>query len=286
MQWVNIPALLAIVLWGGLYALAKIGLQEFLLLTYSALGMVLAALLLLICLWYIERNIRIPRKDFQSIFLLGFFGNGLSQLSFMAGLHYTSASNSALIVAISPQLTALLAWGLGQERVPASRFIGIGFSLIGVGLLLQDSWQIRGSAHLLGDLLILGTALLWSLYSLFSVPLLERHGSLKITTHTTLIGTIPLLVVSWPKLFQQDWGVISLIGWLTLGYRVVFGMVIAMLCWLRAIREIGPSRAMVYTYLEPLVGIGFALLLLQEELTLSQIIGALIILLGVMLGGR
>jgi drug/metabolite transporter (DMT)-like permease len=96
-------------------------------------------------------------------------------------------------------------------------------------------------------------------------------------------GAIPLLIASTPALIGTDWGKVNLGGWLALFYSSVISMGVAYFFWYRGLRVLGPTRAAVYTQLQPIVALIVAWIFLHETPTVFQGVGAATIVGGVFL---
>jgi drug/metabolite transporter (DMT)-like permease len=152
-----------------------------------------------------------------------------------------------------------------------------------VALVVQtDGLDLKGSA-LLGDLFLLGNALSWATYNVFGIALLKRYSPMRVTAWAMTAGALALALLS--PLFVRSWdfSTVSLTAWAGLFYAIIFASMIAQTMWSRAMHALGASGVMVYNYLNPVLGIGFASLLLGERFGLMQGIGAVCVLGGVTL---
>ena len=105
------------------------------------------------------------------------------------------------------------------------------------------------------------------------LPLLRRYSAHRILTYQMLIGTAILVPFAVPGLLAQDYARVTLAGWGSLGYAVVFAGIITNLLYFMAIGRVGPSRAAVYQYLQSFLAVLFAVILLGEQITLVQVLG-------------
>ncbi|TMC47454.1 MAG: DMT family transporter, partial [Chloroflexi bacterium] len=137
-------------------------------------------------LWRVfEGSERIARRDWPAVIALGIIGNTGYQFFFISAIKYSSASNTSLIVATAPIWVALFGGLLKLERLSVRSWLGILLSFAGLYLIINNSFSANtltlGSQTLFGDLLMLGGALSWALYTLLSKPLLARYSSLTYT---------------------------------------------------------------------------------------------------------
>ena len=101
-------------------------------------------------------------------------------------------------------------------------------------------------------------------------PLLQRYSAVRILTYEMLIGTAILLPFAVPGMLAQDYAGVSLAGWGSLGYAVVFSGIATNLLDFTAIGRVGASRAALYQYLQSFLAVLFAVVLLGEHVTLVQ----------------
>jgi drug/metabolite transporter (DMT)-like permease len=111
-------------------------------------------------------------------------------------------------------------------------------------------------------------------------PLTKRYSALRVTAYTTLIGTIPLVVLGSPLLASEDWRQIDIWGWSGLLYSALFGVFLAYVLWNGGIQKIGSTRTAIYQNLSPVIATLVAAVFLGESITLARLAGAGIIFLG------
>jgi drug/metabolite transporter (DMT)-like permease len=133
------------------------------------------------------------------------------------------------------------------------------------------------SGHVAGDGLAVLTAVTWAIYSVAVTPLMRRYSPFRISAVVLLLGWIPLAIVGATQTSEQSLH----FGWLTwagFGFAVVGPLFLTNLLWFTAIDRVGPSRASLFSNLQPLFGVGFALLLLGEHLSRWEVVGGAAIL--------
>jgi drug/metabolite transporter (DMT)-like permease len=275
-------ALMAFI-WGVNIIVVKAALASFLPLAFNALRFPLASLVLL----FIARltGCSMPeRRHWRSLALYGVLGNTLYQLGFIQGLALTRAGNAALIMAANPVLTALISYWAGQERFRLRHWMGIFLSALGVALVVVGSGETIGFGKtVLGDLLVLGAVLCWSLYAVGSRPLVHALGAINMTAWTTFFGTVPIVLFGIPALRSQSWSSIAPGAWGAVVYASLGAIVTGYLLWARGMRTLGSTRVAVYSNFTPLFAFLAAWPLLGETPTAWQVSGGVLIFLGVYL---
>jgi len=274
--------------WGINFSVVKIALTELSPLSFNSIRFVLASLFLLVLLWILERDLSFRRKDIGRLVLLGFIGHTLYQLCFISGIALTTAGESSLIYGTTPILVALLGSVLGVERVGRKIWQSVILSFIGIFLVVQGAGGtliIRDSGWI-GNLLILAATICWSTYTVLSKPLLQRYTPLKLTTLTMVVGTLPLVLVSIPSLNEQNWGSVSLQGWLCLTYSFCFAIAIGYVIWYTGVSRLGSARTALYENLIIIIALAVAWLFLHERMTPLQILGAALVFISLYLVTR
>jgi drug/metabolite transporter (DMT)-like permease len=253
-------------------------------LTLATFRCLTAALVMGTGLLLIRRRIpRLEPREWGTIVLLGLTGGTAFQLCLVGGLYYTTPAHSALMVALSPVFTALLAWAWLGERPGARRGAGILVAFGGVVLILARGADLASGGSLVGDLLSLGGGLAWAVYSVAGKPLLARYRAFDVAALATVVGAAPLLVVGLPSLAAVPWGALGPGMWLLLGYLSVISLVVASLLWFWALARAATARVVVFSYLTPVVAATISLAVGYEVLTPTLVVGALVVVAGVSL---
>lgn len=277
--WLHMEPLLAVLLWGGVYPGAKLGLQEIPVVRFTALRILVALLVLWGVSWR-ERTWRLPRVLWPTL-----LAAGLAQMAFqvllIAGLHWTTAGNSAILLATAPLLTAGWLALRGRSRLSQRQWLGLALGLGGVGVVLHGSGLAFTWSQLHGDVLSLGAAVAWTWYSLAIGPLVGALGPVRATGWTMLVaagGFVPLAV---GEMQTHAWLQVSWRAWAGLLYGATVGMVPAMTLWGKAVQRFGAQPTMLYVYLEPVAAVVLAAVVLGEAVAPLQVVGALLTLVGV-----
>ena len=115
---------------------------------------------------------------------------------------------------------------------------------------------------------------------------MRRYTASRLSAWALAIGGGMLLAAGAPQLASQDYGALPDTVWLAYVFAVVAPLFVTNLLWFNAIDRVGPSRAALYTNLQPFLGAVFALLILSESMTGIQVAGGLLIAAGIVLSSR
>jgi drug/metabolite transporter (DMT)-like permease len=277
--------LTAVTLWGLNYSIVKFGLSEIAPLAFPVFRFGVGGIVLLVILRLREGSVGIRLEDLPLLGLVGFFGITLSQISFVYALTNTSATDTALLGATAPMMTALLAALVGIERSGRRYWVAASIGLVGVVLIVVGGVSgARLGSNLLGDGLALANVFVSSVSALPILALLRRYSAHRILTYEMLIGTAILVPFAVPGLLAQDYARVTIAGWGSLAYAVIFSGIITNLLYFTAIGHVGPSRAAVYQYLQSFLAVLFAVILLGEHITLLQVLGGIVVVGSIILG--
>ena len=278
----NLGLLGVALIWGANFSIVKEALQELTPLTLNALRFPLASLLLVVILWRRGRLQLPEREDWGRVLALGVVGNIVYQLLFIFGLSLTRAGNASLLLATVPVWTILLSYFLGHERPSGLVWLGVSATLSGMVLVVVGGGGLAlGGGTLVGDLLMIASAIGWSMYTVGSRNLIQRYGPMRVTAWTLWVGTIGLVAAGLPGLSRTDFGRLSPLAWGAVFYAGFVSLTVAYLLWYRGVQRIGSARTAVYSNMVPVVAMLVAWLWLGERPTLLQVVGATVILGGI-----
>jgi drug/metabolite transporter (DMT)-like permease len=237
-----------------------------------------------------RRQFAIPKsKDLVYFSLLGFIGITFHQWLQSTGLQTAMASTTAWIVATTPVFMALLGYLLLKERLGWMKISGILLAGLGVLLVVTQgdfSSLLEGRFGAPGDFLILISAPNWAVFSVLSRRGLQTHPAARMMLYVMGFGWLftTLLLLSGPGLAEI--GALTLTGWLGVVFLGVACSGLAYIFWYDGLQAIPASQVGAFLYLEPLVAVIVAAILLQEAILLASLVGGAIILLGVWMVNR
>ena len=265
--------------WGLNFTAVKGAIADFQPLAFNAIRFGASSLFLLGLLWLRERSIGVQRKDLARFVLLAIIGNTAYQLFFIHGIALTTATNSALILATTPIFIILFGAFLNVEKITSRIVQGVILSFAGVVMIVLGSGNMLSFSDqsLLGDLLIVANPICWSIYTVLSKPMLKEYSPLKLTAVTMAIGAVPLVLVAIPSLSQQNWSAISASSWLGLSFSAFLAIGLGYVIWYTGVSRIGSARTSLYDNLVTVFAVAAAWILLGENMTVIQIVGAVLV---------
>lgn len=279
--WPDVSLIGVAVIWGVNIPLMKTGLDQIDVFVFNAIRLTISASVL--SSWAIrERRCGILPKPTMARKHVVIYAMvvGLSyQLMFLLGVSRTTSGNAALIIATVPMWTALLAHVFIRERLLRLAWLGLVIAFVGTAIVAFQKGDVTaGRAHLHGNLVILGAALLWSGGTVYSRPLLQQISPLQLAASSTVIA----LPIHWLFAFKQVPSNFPALAspnlWLIIVYSGVLSSGLAQPMWHFGVRHAGAAHAAIIQNLIPLVAIGAAWLSRGEVATEAQWFGGILIL--------
>ncbi|NTU20432.1 DMT family transporter [Brevibacillus sp. HB1.2] len=265
--------------WGSNFVFGKMLVAEFSPLFLSAMRLLFIVLFLLIWSRGRLKMPKLTRTDWFLLAVLGVVGVFINQWSFYKGLVTADPTTSALILALTPITTALLAALFLKESLTGRMAIGSVIGTSGVLFVIYTGAELHFDV---GILWIVLTMLTFAT-SIILVRLLgHRLPPLVTTLVSNLIGfgsMLPFVLISIPTSTVST----SLSSWILLFVTAVIMHGIVTLIWNSQLQKVGAAKAAMFANLEPFIAMLFGLLLLAKPVTAVQFFGAVLIIAGVTL---
>jgi len=236
-------------------------------------------------------------KDELVFLILGITGGSFYFLTENTALAYTQASNVAFLVCSAPLFTAIFtilynrfgksrfARGLEKVRFGWPLVGGTLLAFIGMALMVFEGQKVQLSAA--GDLLAIGAAICWAVYSLFMGQMTREYGTITATRKVFFYGLVTILpfLGGCKDSFSADilcqtavWGNLLFLGFIA--------SLVCFLAWNVVIDRLGNITSTNYVYLNPIFTLLTAMALLGERMTFMAAIGSVFILIGVIWAGK
>ena len=207
-------------------------------------------------------------------------------VSLNAGTRFTTSGTAALVVALAPAMTLVLAAALGLERVTLRRSVGLAIAFAGVAIVvLLGAGGELSLANAKGPLIVLAAPVSFALYNVLLQPLLDRYSLLALTAASSLVGTLVVLPFVRPSTFDAVVGPSAGDVALVL-YLGVLCTLLGYIAWNVGLRGLGSTNAVTYAYGIPVLAVAFGAVLLDETVTLWLAVGGALVLAGVAVAQR
>lgn len=284
-----IEALFAVVVWGASFVATKVSLRYVSPVTvvWLRFGMGVA---ILGAAMLVRRQIALPAKnDWLYLALLGFLGITFHQWLQSTGLVTAQATTTSWLMATIPVFMALLGWLALGEKLSRLQILGIFLATLGVLLVVakgEFSSLFNGKFGTPGDWLVMLSAPNWAVFSILSRRGLRQYPATRMMFYVMVFGWLftSLQLLAGPR-FNEIPNLTG-DGWLGIGFLGIFCSGMAYIFWYDALKELPVAQTGAFLYIEPLVTVVVAALVLGEPLLWSSLFGGGIILLGVWLVNR
>ena len=246
----------------------------------------IATLFLLLLLVRVEGRIPVPgKKQILPIVLLGLTGVFAYNILFLTGLKYIQAGRAALIVATNPVLISLLSALFFREQLNWTKAVGICLSVTGAMIVISNGRIAELGSYRIGtgELLIAGCVLSWVAYSLIGKSVMAQLSPLTSVAYSALVGTALLFPPALYSGLGKEISGYTLKDWMDLFYLGFFGTVLGFSWYYQGIKRIGPMKASVFINFVPVSAIILASLILKEQITVSIVLGTMLVITGVYL---
>jgi len=284
-----LKALFAVTVWGASFVATKISLQYvgpsilvWLRFTMGVMILGFAAIL--------NKQFSLPQgRDWGYFAILGFLGITFHQWLQSTGLLTAQATTTAWIITTTPIFIALLGLFILKETLLWYQVAGILLATFGVLLVVTRGNLLSlmaGRFGTPGDVLVMISAVNWAVFSTLSRPGLKKHPSTLMMFYVMSFGWIftSILFFLSPRLIEITsipWN-----GWMAIMFLGVFCSGIAYIFWYDALKVLPVAQTGAFLYLEPMITVIVAALILREAIVLATLVGGITILIGVWLVNR
>ena len=270
-------ALVVIVVWGMNFVVIKVGLEEMPPLLLGALRFLLAAFPAIL---FIKRP-QIPLRWLLAYGLTISFGQFAFLFSAMSlGM---PAGLASLVLQSQAFFTLLFAVLLLGERLHRANLFGL---LVAAAGLLLIGLQGDRIMTLAGFALTIGAAVMWALGNIITRKL-GKVNLVGLVVWGSLIPPLPFLALSWllegPQAMESALRGLGLNSILVLIYLAFGATILGYGLWSRLLSRYPASQVAPFSLLVPVVGLSSAALLLDEHLSGLQLLGALLVMCGLLL---
>jgi len=267
------------VTWGSSYLWIAIGLETFTpaLIAWMRLGFGAATL------WIFSRQqVTIERHHWRGIVLVAVVGNAAPALLFALAEQTIESSVAGMLTAATPLATLTIAVILGNRSLRRIHVAGLVLGLVGVVIMSVDN-VVGAQTGIAGLSFVLIAIVGYAITANVTGPLAQRYGAIAVILRAQLIATALMTPSGIVALGDSSFSWNSFVAISILG---VFGTGMARSLQATLISRSGAPRASIVGYLVPVVAAILGVVVLDESLTLPEILGLAIITLGAYLGSR
>ena len=256
----------------------------------GSLGLVLLRVLgATIMFWTISlffKSKPIEKKDRLTILKCGLFGMSINIAAFIAGLDYSTPVNSSILIIISPIFVVILSFFIFKNKINFIKILGIILGFIGAIILIltADSNSSIGRNIPLGNFLFIVNSISYAYYLIIVKPMAEKYDLITLFKWLFLVGLVFNFPLGINQFLEVDWQNLPLI-------QAVLPMAFVVICTTfmtyflngYALTKLTSTEVAVFMYLQPIIGVMFAIFTKSDTITLTIVIASMLIFSGVYL---
>lgn len=269
--------------WGTTWLASKEGVRYMPALELAGIRQFVAGLLYV--LFFIIKGAPLPtKKDWLPILVLSFLNFMLSNVLSTWGVKYISAGLGSIIGAIFPLWLVVIGLFAAKTSIPRKAIIGLLLGFGGVCIIFYEHLNDFLNAEFkLGILLSLAATISWAFGTLYTKRKAASFNPYFSLGLQMLISGIAVFTISgfdekFLSLRNIPWQ-----SWASIAFLIIFGSVIAFVCYLYALQNLPTEQASIYAYINPMVAVILGALLFNEKITFFIIAGGIVTLFGVYL---
>ena len=256
----------------------------------GSLGLVLLRVLgATIMFWTISlffKSKPIEKKDRLTILKCGLFGMSINIAAFIAGLDYSTPVNSSILIIISPIFVVILSFFIFKNKINFIKILGIILGFVGAMILIltADSNSSVGRNIPLGNFLFIVNSISYAYYLIIVKPMAEKYDLITLFKWLFLVGLVFNFPLGINQFLEVDWQNLPLI-------QAVLPMAFVVICTTfmtyflngYALTKLTSTEVAVFMYLQPIIGVMFAIFTKSDTITLTIVISSMLIFSGVYL---
>ena len=229
---------------------------------------------------------KIEKKDRLTILKCGLFGMGINIAAFISGLDYSTPINSSILIIITPIFVVILSYFIFKNKINSSKIIGIFLGFIGAMILIinADMTSSIGRNIPLGNFLFIINSISYAYYLIIVKPMAEKYDLITLFKWLFLIG----LIFNFPLGINQ----FMIVEWTNLPlYDAILPMLYVVICTTfmtyflngYALSRLKSSEVAVFVYLQPVIGVAYAIYSKSDVLSSTVIVASTLIFAGLYL---
>jgi drug/metabolite transporter (DMT)-like permease len=276
--------ILVMVIWGATYVVTKTAVREIPPFTLAVLRYLIAAIVLVPLAMARAGGMRLPRPiPLAPLAWMALTGIAILTVGFNYGLIYGSASQGALVYALTPAAVAVAAVFALNEILPKRRLAGIVLSVAGAAMVVTFGKADSAAPRpVLGALCMLAGILAWAYYTVIAKRF-ARADQLVVTAWVMLLGVAMLLPLAAFELVRTPMPWPSAQAWLGTLFLGAAASAVAYVLYNRVLRVLDASLVAAWFTLDPLFGVVTAVAFLGEVLRTGQMVGGAVACVGMWL---
>jgi len=241
-----------------------------------------------ICFWFVSlftKREKVELKDFKLIIICAIFGMGLNMITALNGLYNSTPINSSIITTLAPIFIFLISVILLKEKISKRKYAGVFIGFIGtLTLILLNEKSLENAPNInLGNFYLFINSISYALYFVLVKPLTEKYNMITIMKWLFLFSIFINMPFGLVEFMQVEWVEINNTSFIKIFYVVFCTTFLVYLLNLYALKNLKATTVGMFIYLQPVIGILFAIYRGADKLTIPDISSVLLVFAGVYL---
>lgn len=241
-----------------------------------------------ICFWFVSlftKREKVELKDFKLIIICAIFGMGLNMITALNGLYNSTPINSSIITTLAPIFIFLISVILLKEKISKRKYAGVFIGFIGtLTLILLNEKSLENAPNInLGNFYLFINSISYALYFVLVKPLTEKYNMITIMKWLFLFSIFINMPFGLVEFMQVEWVEINHTSFIKIFYVVFCTTFLVYLLNLYALKNLKATTVGMFIYLQPVIGILFAIYRGADKLTIPDISSVLLVFAGVYL---
>ena len=241
-----------------------------------------------ICFWFVSlftKREKVELKDFKLIIICAIFGMGLNMITALNGLYNSTPINSSIITTLAPIFIFLISVKLLKEKITKRKYAGVFIGFIGtLTLILLNEKSLENAPNInLGNFYLFINSISYALYFVLVKPLTEKYNMITIMKWLFLFSIFINMPFGLIEFMQVEWVKINNTSFIKIFYVVFCTTFLVYLLNLYALKNLKATTVGMFIYLQPVIGILFAIYRGADKLTIPDISSVLLVFAGVYL---
>lgn len=230
---------------------------------------------------------RIQKHEIIPLILCALTAIAINQMLFIKGLSLTFSIHASLLTLITPIMITIIAARILKEKLTLEKIAGLIIAAIGAVLLIGSREPTSpGENVIIGDLLVLASAIAYTFYFILVKPFMNRYSAIFVMRWVFTFGFFLILPLCTNEFSKIMWSTFTLKDWVFLFLLTIPGTFLAYIFNAYGIKKLNASVAGAYIYSQPVFAVAIAMIFLKEQLSFLKIVAAAMIFAGVFLSNK
>jgi drug/metabolite transporter (DMT)-like permease len=245
--------------------------------------LIISSVFLFVLMYPLKKLQKIERGDLKYFILVSFFEPFLYFIGESYGIKYVSTTLAAVVIATIPLFNSFTSSWFLSEKITRMNFLGIAFSVVGVGLMIFNKEEgLNASVFGIGMLLLAVAAAIG--YAFVIKKLTSKYNSISIVTYHNFIG----IFLFAPLFFILDFNDFIQTGlakeaWVPLLKLAIFGSSFAFIFFTFSVQKLGVAKSSAFTNIIPVITAIIAFFVLDEIFNINKVLGISLVIGGLFL---